>query len=117
MKVKMIYVLTRSACIGAILLTACSTVQLGHDFNINVFEARVQRGVTTQVQVRQWLGAPTNTGIAVQADDSLNEEWTYYFAQGSPPSMSDAKFKILQVRFDTQGKVVSYSWSGDTGVK
>jgi len=107
----------RLACAGVMLLAACSTVQLGRDFNINVFEAGVQRGVTTQAQVRQWLGAPTNTGIAVQADDSLNEEWTYYFAQGSLPSLSDARFKTLQVRFDTQGKVVSYSWSGDAAAK
>jgi hypothetical protein len=51
--------------------------------------------VTTQAQVRQWLGPPTNTGIAVQSDNILNEEWTYYFATGSLPSMSDARFKML----------------------
>ncbi len=28
--------------------------------------------------------------------------------------MADAKFKMLRVRFDTQGKVLSYSWSGET---
>ncbi len=104
--------LGRGVCVAAVLLTACSTVQLGRDFNTNVFEARVQRGVTTQAQVKGWLGEPVNTGIAVQADDSLNEEWTYYFAEGTLPSLSNAKFKILQIRFDTQGKVVSYSWSG-----
>ena len=101
------------ACVGTALLTACGTVQVGRDFDIGTFESKVQRGATTQAQVRAWLGSATNTGVAVDAQGERNEEWTYYFAQGRLPGMADAKFKMLQVRFDLQGKVLSYSWSGE----
>jgi outer membrane protein assembly factor BamE (lipoprotein component of BamABCDE complex) len=103
----------RAFAVGAValLLTACSTVQLGHDFDINAFESRVQRGVTMREQVRDWLGAPTNTGIAVDAKGNRDEEWTYYFARGRLPGVANAKYKSLQVRFDSHGRVVSYTWS------
>lgn len=101
-------------CAGAALLVGCGTVQIGRDFDIGAFEAKVQRGDTTQAQVRAWLGAPTNTGVAVDTRGERNQEWTYYFGRGSLPGMADAKFKMLQVRFDTQGRVLSYSWSGET---
>ena len=102
------------ACLSTALLTACGTVHVGRDFDISNFESKVQRGATTQAQVRAWLGSATNTGIAVDAQGERNEEWTYYFAHGRLPGMADAKFKMLQVRFDAQGKVLSYSWSGET---
>lgn len=100
-------------CAGVSLLAACGTAQIGRDFDIGNFESRVERGATTQAQVRAWLGAPTNTGVAVSAAGERNDEWTYFFGRGSLPQMSDTLFKILQVRFDSEGKVRSYSWSGE----
>jgi len=101
-------------CIGVLVLAACGSVQVGRDFDVAAFETKVNRGETTQAQVRAWLGVPANSGIAVGASGVRNEEWTYYSGRGSLPGMTDTKFKILQVRFDGQGKVVSYSWSGET---
>jgi len=100
------------ACMSVVLLAACGSVQVGRDFDVGAFESKVQRGSTSQAQLLAWLGAPTNTGIAVDANGERNEEWTYYFGQGSLPGMTDASFKMLQVRFDAQGKVLSYSWTG-----
>jgi outer membrane protein assembly factor BamE (lipoprotein component of BamABCDE complex) len=110
----LVHVRSALVCAGAALLVACGTVQIGHDFDIGAFDSRVQRGETTQAQVRAWLGAPSNTGVAVDARGERNEEWTYYFGRGRLPGMADAKFKMLQVRFDTRGRVMSYSWSGET---
>jgi outer membrane protein assembly factor BamE (lipoprotein component of BamABCDE complex) len=98
----------------AMVLAACGSVQVGRDFDIAAFETKVHRGETTQAQVRTWLGVPANTGVAVDARGERNREWTYYFGRGSLPGMTDAKLKMLQVRFDDQGKVLSYSWSGET---
>lgn len=98
---------------GALLLAACGTAQIGRDFDIKSFETRVERGVTTKAQVRAWLGAPTNAGVAVSDTGEHSDEWTYVFGRGSLPQMSDTSFKYLQVRFDTEGKVRSYSWSGE----
>ncbi|MFZ2648462.1 MAG: hypothetical protein WA210_00015 [Burkholderiaceae bacterium] len=100
---------------AALLLAACgSTVQVGRDFDISAFENRVERAVTTQAQVRAWLGAPAGTGVAVDSRGERSEEWKYYFGQGSLSGMSQAKFKSLDIRFDAEGKVLSYSWSGET---
>lgn len=98
---------------GALLLAACGTAQIGRDFDMNSFESRVERGATTKAQVRAWLGAPNNTGVAVNEAGERSDEWTYFFGRGSLPQMSDTSFKYLQVRFDAGGKVRSYSWSGE----
>jgi predicted small secreted protein len=100
------------ACVGATLVAACSTVQVGHDFDIDTFAKKVEQGVTTEADVRAWLGAPTNVGEAVNVRGEHHVEWTYYFARGHLPGMKDAKFKTLQVRFDDRGTVLTYSWSG-----
>lgn len=99
-------------CAGAALLAACSTVQVGHDFDIHTFASKVQQGITTEADVRAWLGAPTNTGVAVNDRGERHVEWTYYFVEGRLPGMANAKFKTLQVRFDSRGTVLTYSWSG-----
>lgn len=99
--------------VAAALLAACGSVQIGRDFDAGVFDSRVQRGATTRDEVRAWLGAPANTGVAVDANGERDEEWTYYSGQGSLPGLADATFKMLQVRFDSNGRVRSYSWSGE----
>ena len=92
-------------------LGACSTVNLGQDFDMRTFEAKIERGITTQEQVRAWLGAPVGVGACVETDGERFEDWVYYYASGKLPNMSGAKVKILQVKFDKQGIVRSYNWS------
>ncbi|NIR29402.1 MAG: outer membrane protein assembly factor BamE [Gammaproteobacteria bacterium] len=92
--------------------TACGTVQIGHEFELAAFTSRVERSATTQDQVREWLGRPSATGVAVEADGRRYDEWTYYYGEGRVPRTGDAKFKILRIRFDRQGLVRSYNWSG-----
>lgn len=94
-------------------LAGCSTVELGHDYALSTFQARVERGVTTQTQVRNWLGAPTGSGIAVEPDGTRYTQWTYYFGHGRLPNLNQARFKLLQIRFDEHGVVRAYSWSGE----
>ena len=94
-----------------LILTACGTVQAGHDFDLKVFETHVERGVSTQLQIRAWLGTPTGSGVNIDASGEKLDEWTYYFASGKPTDLSGAKIKMLQIRFDKQGIVRSYNWS------
>mgnify|MGYP001574012536 CR=1 FL=1 len=96
------------------VLSACSTVQVGRDFDLNIFESRVGRGVTTQAQVRGWLGAPMGTGFTVNTSGERYEEWTYYYGDGHLPDMADARLKILQIKFDRQGITRGYNWSGES---
>lgn len=96
---------------AALLLSACNTVQLGHDFDVGVFAAKVEQGVTTQAQVKNWLGEPTSVGVSMGVDGARFDEWAYYYGEGELADMSRAKVKILQIKFDAQGKVRGYNWS------
>jgi len=93
------------------LLSACGTVKLGRDFDVGVFAAKIEQNVTTQVQVRSWLGEPTSVGVSLDTDGQRYDEWAYYSAEGDLPDMGAAKVKILQIKFDKQGKVRSYNWT------
>ncbi len=94
-----------------LLLGACGTFQVGHDFDVGVFAAKIEPGVTTQAQVKSWLGEPVSVGISVEPGGERLDQWDYYYAQGQMQDMSTAKLKLLQIKFDKQGKVRSYNWS------
>lgn len=94
-----------------LLLAGCGVFLAGQDFDIRSFEAKVERGVTTQDQIRKWVGAPVSTGLNVDTSGDRFEEWTYYFASGRLPDISKAKVKTLQIKFDKQGIVRGYQWS------
>ncbi|HEU0283157.1 MAG TPA: hypothetical protein VFQ99_05195 [Gallionella sp.] len=93
------------------MLAACGTVQVGQDFDVHAFETKIERGISTQNQVRAWLGAPAGTGVNVDTGGERFDEWTYYFASGKLPGMTGAKVKMLQIKFDKQGIVRGYNWS------
>ena len=97
--------------LAAVLLSSCSTVKIGRDFDLTAFTARIERGVTTQIDVRNWLGAPESTGTSLGTDGQRYEEWGYFFAEGQLGDTSNARLKQLQIKFDTEGKVRGYSWS------
>lgn len=97
--------------LSVFLLSACNTVRLGRDFDVGVFATKIEQGVTTQSLVRSWLGEPTSAGVSMATDGERFDEWAYYFAEGELADMSTAKVKILQIKFDKQGKVRGYNWS------
>jgi outer membrane protein assembly factor BamE (lipoprotein component of BamABCDE complex) len=97
--------------IAVLLLSACASVKVGRDFDVGVFSAKLEQGVTTQDTVRSWLGEPTSVGVSLATDGERFDEWDYYYAEGEMADMSTAKVKILQIKFDKQGKVRSYNWS------
>lgn len=99
------------ALAAVLLLGACSTVTVGHKFDLKTFTSKVERGVTTQGQVRGWLGAPESVGVVVETGGERYEEWTYYHANGRLPAMNDARLKMLQIKFDRGGVVRGYNWS------
>jgi outer membrane protein assembly factor BamE (lipoprotein component of BamABCDE complex) len=97
--------------LSLLLLSACNTVKVGRDFDAGVFAAKLERGVTTQAQIRSWLGEPTSVGVSLATDGESFDEWDYYYAEGELTDMSTAKVKILQIKFDKAGKVRGYNWS------
>lgn len=99
--------------IPAMLLSACATVEIGHEFDLSSFDAKVQRGVTSQADVRGWLGAPTGIGASVDSGGERFQEWTYYHGEGRLPGMKNLQVKVLQIKFDQRGLVRAYNWSGE----
>jgi hypothetical protein len=93
------------------LLSACANVKLGRDFDVDVFAAKIEQGNTTQNMLRSWLGEPASIGVSMATDGERFDEWAYYFAEGKMADMSTAKVKILQIKFDKQGKLRAYYWS------
>ena len=103
--------LTALGC-GLMLLSGCASFQLGHDFNLEQFAGQVQHGVTTQAEVKGWLGEPQSTGVVVDRDGEKLQRWLYYYSQGKFSDMGKAGMKTLEVQFDQGGIVRSYNWSG-----
>jgi len=95
--------------------SACTTVRVGRDFDLAAFDAKVQRGSSTQTDVRGWLGAPNGVGTSVDTAGERYEEWHYYYGTVRIPGSADSRVKMLQIKFDQRGVVRRYNWSGERG--
>ena len=95
-----------------LLASACTTVTVGSAFDLNAFSGKVQRGVTTQADVKGWLGAPAGTGVSVDTTGERFDEWTYYHGEVKIPGSKDSHVRVLQIKFDPRGVVRGYNWSG-----
>ena len=91
-------------------LAGCSSVQIGRDFDAATFDRQAKLGATNQTQVKALLGNPMSQGFSIEAGKRLTE-WVYYFGTGKLPGLANARFKLLQIRFDAQGNIKSYNWS------
>jgi len=98
-----------------LLVSACTTVRVGREFDLSAFEAKVQRGVTTQADVRGWLGEPAGVGASVDTSGERYQEWHYYHGNVRVPGSADSHVKLLQIKFDQRGVVRGYNWSGERG--
>jgi hypothetical protein len=88
-------------------------MEVGREFDLSGFGKKVQRGVTTQAEVRTWLGAPTSVGESIESTGERYEQWTYYHGEGRFPRLANARFDMLQVKFDERGVVRAYNWLGE----
>ena len=95
--------------------SACTTVRIGRDFDLAAFDAKVQRGVSSQSDVRGWLGEPNGVGTTVDTAGDRYQEWHYYYGTVRIPGSEDSRVKMLQIKFDQRGVVRGYNWSGERG--
>ncbi|MGW8247465.1 MAG: hypothetical protein ACWGOV_05075 [Acidiferrobacterales bacterium] len=94
----------------AAFLSACGSVQVGNDFDLQQFARNVKHGVTTKSEVRAWLGKPSSTGVAVTSAGTQTEKWTYYYGSGEISGMEQAHLKYLELEFNKDGRVIAYNW-------
>ncbi|MDH5216920.1 MAG: hypothetical protein OEX19_04450 [Gammaproteobacteria bacterium] len=92
-------------------ISACTTIQFGTDFDPRGFESWAKRGETSQAEVLERLGAPTSKGAVVEQDGTYYTRWTYYHGKGKIYKLEDANLKVLEIRFNSEKKVVSFNWS------
>jgi len=102
-----------SAVALPLLLAGCSTITVGRPFDYEQFSSNVRVGSTNLQQVQSVLGPPLGKGLVAEADGSLYDQWTYYYGKGDLNNPEKNNFKLLQIRFDKDGRVASYNWSGD----
>jgi hypothetical protein len=101
------------AVLALVAVSGCSTLTVGRDFKYADFEAKAKQGVTTTTEVQEWLGPPFGVGVVLEATGERLDQWTYYYGSGKLPSGKDVNFKMLQIKFSPEGKLLSYNWSGD----
>lgn len=98
----------------ALLLSACGSFQVGGNFDLAAFQSKVRRGETTQAEVQRILGAPDGTGVAVETGGERYTQWTYYYGSGDLSGPSNARVKMLQIKFDSSGVVRAYNWTANS---
>jgi hypothetical protein len=98
--------------VAVTLLAGCGTLQVGREFDLNTFATRVQRGASTQSDVRAWLGEPGSIGMSVEADGEQSVRWVYFHGAGKIGGQENTKIRMLEVFFDAQNRVKRYSWIG-----
>jgi outer membrane protein assembly factor BamE (lipoprotein component of BamABCDE complex) len=84
-----------------IAISGCFTV--GHDFPVDQVSA-IKIGKSTQEDIRSMFGSPWRVGM-----EDGQRTWTYGKYRYS--AFSETKTQDLVIRFDDQGKVVSFTFN------
>jgi hypothetical protein len=86
-------------------LAACSALSTGRDFPSPKPGAEIKNNATTKADLLRMYGDPTQVGMK-----DGDQTWTwYYFKKGKDSDLS----KQLEVTFNPQGVVKSYSFSSN----
>ncbi|MDY6823979.1 MAG: outer membrane protein assembly factor BamE [Thermodesulfobacteriota bacterium] len=88
--------------LGAVLLCwGCATV--GKDFS-STGVSKIEIGETTKQDIRQWFGPPWRVGV-----EDAHETWTYGLYHYRV--FGETETKDLVIRFDENGRVMSYTYN------
>ena len=91
----------------AVSLAACSALSTGRDFPSPKPGAEIQNNATTKADLLKMYGDPTQVGMK-----DGDQTWTWYYFKKGSGSASDLS-KQLEVTFNAQGVVKSYSFSSN----
>jgi hypothetical protein len=102
-----------AALVASLTIAGCASVTVGRPFDYEAFASQVRVGSSDLKAVQAALGPPIGKGLVAEADGNLYDQWTYYYGRGDMNNAEKNRFKLLQIRFDKDGRVASYNWSGD----
>jgi outer membrane protein assembly factor BamE (lipoprotein component of BamABCDE complex) len=91
----------------AVSLAACSALSTGREFPSPKPGAEIKNGATTKADLLKMFGDPTQVGMK-----DGDQTWTWYYFQKGSGKEGDLS-KQLEVTFNPQGMVKSYSFSSN----
>ena len=91
----------------AVSLAACSALSTGREFPSPKPGAEIKNGATTKADLLKMFGDPTQVGMK-----DGDQTWTWYYFQKGSGKEGDLS-KQLEVTFNAQGMVKSYSFSSN----
>ena len=91
----------------AVALAACGALSTGRDFPSLKPGMEIKNGATSKADLLKMFGDPTQVGIK-----DGDQTWTWYYFQKSSGKEGDLS-KQLEVTFNPQGLVKSYSFSSN----
>ncbi len=91
----------------AVSLAACSALSTGRDFPSPKPGAEIKNGATTKADLLKMYGDPTQVGMK-----DGDPTWTYFYFKKGSGKDGDLS-KQLEVTFNPQGVVKSYSFSSN----
>ena len=91
----------------AVLLAACSALSTGRAFPSPKPGAEIKNNATTKADLLRMYGDPTQVGMK-----DGDQTWTWYYFQKGSGKAGDLS-KQLEVTFNAQGVVKSYSFSSN----
>jgi outer membrane protein assembly factor BamE (lipoprotein component of BamABCDE complex) len=91
----------------AVSLAACSVLSTGREFPSPKPGAEIKNGATTKADLLKMFGDPTQVGMK-----DGDQTWTWYYFQKGSGKEGDLS-KQLEVTFNAQGMVKSYSFSSN----
>ena len=91
----------------AVSLAACSALSTGRDFPSVKPGMEIKNGATAKADLLKMFGEPTQVGLK-----DGDQTWTWYYFQKGSGKDGDLS-KQLEVTFNAQGVVKSYSFSSN----
>lgn len=91
----------------ATLLVSCAALSTGRDFPSPKPGAEIKNGATSKADLLRMFGEPTQVGVK-----DGDQTWTWYYFKKGAGRDADLS-KQLEVTFNAQGIVKSYSFSSN----
>ena len=96
-----------SVVVLALFVASCAGLKFGREFPSPKLGAEIKNGTTAKADLLKMFGEPTQVGMK-----DGDQTWTWYFSKKGT-GKDGVSTKQLEVTFNSQGVVKSYSFSSN----